>query len=268
MVKKLMKYEFMYYLRSIAPMCIILLGMALANRLIQFAEKDSTTYNILFTSSAILLGIMCFVVIAMAFILGVVRFHKNMYSEEGYLSLVLPVTENQHIFAKVLCALIETVVAFIWVLISLSIATAGDVWVELMKAFFFLMKKGSEVAGATNFVFYVIEFVVAAVAVVVCAFLLFYACDSIGQLAKKNRVLSAFGAYLVHYVFWQIMGTIGIIWISNEYWPTEAIIELIDDHPKTFIHVFLIGITVFSLVLSAIYYAVTHWVLKKKLNLE
>ena len=40
MVKKLMKYEFMYYLRSIAPMCIILLGMALANRLIQFAEKD------------------------------------------------------------------------------------------------------------------------------------------------------------------------------------------------------------------------------------
>ena len=100
--------------------------------------------------------------------------------------------------------------------------------------------------------------------------LLFYTCIAVGQLAKKNRVLLAFGVFFGYYFACQILGTIAII-ILTTYGRQLGIYKLLswiaNNSPATD-HLVAAGLIVFNLILGTIYYLITQHIMKKKLNLE
>lgn len=269
MVKKLLKYEFISYLRTLTPMYLILLTMGALNRFIQLFENDHFSYDVVFTSSLIALIISSVVCLVMTVVTGITRFYKNLYSAEGYLSFTLPVTSSQHIFAKLLTLTVFTLISLLAVLSAASVAMMGDVLTEVFKAAAYIFQKLFQYTGA-HLLFYILELLLLSIALMVNQYLLYYGCITIGQTAKKNRILMAFGVYFIYYLITQVVGTVFVItgMFLNRIGVLEKISYILEENPLPSAHVILIlGIVLYAGLSVAYYFIIRHF-MNKKLNLE
>lgn len=269
MVKKLLKYELYAYVRTLTPMYLILIGISILCRFVQLFENDHISYSIVFWSSVTALIITVIACIGMTAIFGITRFYKNLYSAEGYLSFTLPVTPTAHLIAKTAAQVIFSAAAVLVSLIAAAIATAGEVLAELFRAGFWLAGKYFEICGGHG-VFYILEILLLLLVSVIYAYLMCCTCITIGQTAKKNRVLMAFGVYFIWYFITQVVGTVMLILIAvfGEIGLLDAIAQVIADYPKAFMHVGLVGATLLFAAISAVFFFVSHRIMSRRLNLE
>ncbi len=267
MVKKLIKYDFLSYMRKLLPMELILLGVALLTRFVLvFEDTSSAIYNIVFTSSMIAYVITLIVCLIAAFASVISRFYKNMFTGEGYLSFTLPIKSTQHLDSKLISGVCVIFATILNAILSFIIVMSGDPIIEIFKAVNFLGIKAVEAWGA-HFWFYVLEILLYVVLSTTSTILLFYACTCVGQLAKKNRVLMSFLTYFVVYFVTQIVETILILIISvtgiyvdvAEWFVGNMLVNF---HVVSWL--FIIG----SLISAAVYYLVCAHIMDKKVNLE
>ena len=270
MVGKLFKYEFLSFMRAVLPYQILMPSAALLLRIVQIFESDTAAYNTVFISSLVMFIISIAVALVMTFATAITRYYKNLFTYEGYLSFTLPVTESAHIFAKLSVSVLWIIISAFVIIASISIATMGEVFVEICKAVAY-MTEYLFTHGKWDFVFFIIEFVILAICLVSTALLLFYGCVTVGQLAKKNRILAAFGAYFGYYVITQILGTIFIaIYATSEAFRDflSRIVDLLSEYPIDALHIFMwIGI-VFAALLGTLYFTISHRIMSRRLNLE
>ena len=269
MVKKLFKHEFLAYARIMSVVYIILLSIATVSRIIQFLENDSITYTIISVFSYSTYVISILMAISFSFIFSIVRFYKNLFTCEGYLSFTLPVTSSQHIVVKSVTAVSFNLITWIVIFISGCIITAGDMLVEIFKMIGYILKKLFELAKFHT-VIIAAELAVLLLVLSFSSILLYYTFISIGQLFKKNRILAAVGAYFVYYIITQIISAIfSIIFIFLADTPAMEILgEYITLHPYVTIHTVLCGLILLTGVFSLIYFIVVRFIITKKLNLE
>ena len=270
MVKKLIKHEFIAYSRSLLPIELALIGIAVVLRFIQFFENSSTGYAILFGSAVFAFVAAIIVCLVMTFIVSIQRYYKNLFKAEGYLTFTLPVSNHQLILSKLFSAVSVTIITFVNIFVSICVATAGEVCVEIFKAMGYLIKKYIDLVGV-NGVFYVIEIIILCIVAFAAEYLLFYACITLGQTAKKNRVAAAVGIYFGYYYATQILATVATIIFSTTEWLqniAEAIVPFVVDHPYAFAHIALILMILVIALVGALYYLVAYKVMRKKLNLE
>ena len=268
MVRKLMKYDFLSYLRSLIPMDIVLLAIAVITRLIQLTEDDSTSYRILLGSSLAALAIACIVALVMTVVLCIARFYRSLFAAEGYLSLTLPVTHGQHILAKTISAVIVSAVTVVSILVALAIASAGDVLAEVVKAGAYLVRIAAREMGTGNVILWIVECIVLAVTATAALYLMFYFCLTVGQTAKKNRILAAVGVAFGLYLLTQILGTIGIvISFANPEIP-ERILEWLKDMREGAVTFVLSSMIVIEVILGTVYGLLVRVIMRKKLNVE
>ena len=268
MVKKLIKYDFQSYFRLLFPVQLIILGIALINRLIQLFEPKeaagtlNTVYNGFFISSLTLYFIAIAVCLVMTLVVSIVRFYQGMYTNEGYLNHTLPVTPTQHITAKLLNSMLFYIGTLFVIFISFIIITFGELNIEIFKAGFYLLNKFIGSLGAQGVVL-IIEAVILVLLLGVHSFLKLYCCISVGQLAKKKKVLLAFGVYFGLYMAKQLVGTVFIIFavINSDlvYYITEWFNERLS--------ILLLFAIVYYVVVSVIYFVVNNLIMSKKLNL-
>ncbi|MBE6767707.1 MAG: hypothetical protein E7549_02205 [Ruminococcaceae bacterium] len=266
MVKKLYKHEIEAYLRVWIPMQLVLLGIALLARGIQLFESDTIAYNIINGSSVVAFVLTTVVSIGLTGVFAIVRFYKNLFTGEGYLSFTLPVTPTQHILTKLFTALAFEVATVAVVLLAVSVVTAGDVFTEVLKAISFLWGIAHRELK-THLTFYVIEFAVFILISVMTNTLLYYGCIAVGQLFKKNRVLAAVGVYFGYYAVTQVFGTIlAVIGTVTSLFSDIENFFLI--HGKEAVHWVLCGFTVWYALLGVAYAFLVRYILTHKLNLE
>ncbi len=269
MVKKLFKHEFLALMRNLLPMYLILFGISALTRFVYIFEGNSTAFNILGRSSIIAMVVGCIVCLMMTAVNIITRFYKNLFSNEGYLSFTLPVSNSQHIGVKLITAVCFVVISIVVVLLSVCIATAGELTVEIFKAAGYLLGYFSDNLDG-HFVYYFIEVIILALLSIFNAVLLVYSCIALGQLSKKNRAISAVGMYFIYYFITQILGTIFLITLdslADAKWVEDLLIWISDNQYETF-HIVFIGSIVFVSLISGLYYWITHTIMKKKLNLE
>ena len=269
MVKTLFKYEFKAYARTLLPLQAILVVLATLVRGVQFFESNNVAYDIVFVSSVVMLIISMVVLLVFSMIFSITRFYKNLFSHEGYLSFTLPVTTDQHLLTKLVMAFAFTLISVVSIVISAVVATDWDMLIEVIKVIGYAFSRLFEVTDGHS-VPLAIEFIVAILLSIINSYLIFYACISIGQTARKNRILAAFGVYFGYYLITQIIGTIGILIINALYY-TEAwnkFTTWIDWHPYTFAHSFMAVIISISLALGFVYYTISRKIITNKLNLE
>lgn len=269
MVKKLFKHEINAYLRIMLPVYGCLMIVAILGRFIQLFETDTTAYGIINGSSifAYVVGVLiCF---GFSTIFSVVRFYKNLFTGEGYLTFTLPATPTQHLLVKLLTSLLFGFTSTIVVIISFMAITAGDVFNEVIKALAYMAKIYIPKIGF-HIWFYLLEAVILLILMASFGCLLYYTCISIGQLSKKNRVLCAVGVYIGYYFITQILGTIFMVvmtFIATTPF-MEAIIEFATNHTYAFVHIILCVLIIFTAVISLVCFIITRYIMTKKLNLE
>lgn len=273
MVKKLLKHELVSYMRILLPIDAILLIIAAVARIIQFFESDTVAYDIIFGSSMIALFMGIMACVFMSVIVAIIRFYKNFFTAEGYLTFTLPVTPAQHITVKLLGAMIFQLIAIFTAVLALVIVSAGDVLVEVIKAANYIIYSFFREAGAeivTNFIFYGIEILILTAVSAIFAVLVYYTCISIGQMARKNRVFMAVLAYFGYYLITQVLSTIlmvvfTILELAGAF---EPIFTFFANHTFAGIHIILCtGILVYGGV-STLLFFINKAIITKKLNLE
>ncbi len=269
MVKKLFKHECFALGRVLLLVQGILLAVALSTRVIQFFEADHFAYNMVLVLAVIVLVIANLVNLMAPLVMGVVRYYKNLFTAEGYLSFTLPVTPAQHLFVKLSATLVFQLLAVCVSLVSVVIATAGEVLSEIGLAVQYLLNHLNIVAQGHT-VLFVIEWIVLCAVVFLSQLLLYYGCISIGQLSrKKNRVLAAVGVYFGYYVIVQIISTVFTI-VMGIISDNMEIADYVSTAQETIaaIHIGLCGLIVWTLIVSAVYFLISHTIMRKKLNLE
>jgi len=269
MVKKLYKHEFLSYARVMTVVYAILLTMATANRIIQMFETDTVAYKIVSIFSGITYGVSVAAAFGFSFVLGIIRFYRNLFTGEGYLTFTLPATPRQHITVKVITAVCVNVISLGVILLSVCIVAAGEMLVEIWKALVYILDMMYKAAGA-HIPFFGLELAVFLLVATFTSIMLYYTFISIGQLFKKNRILAAVGAYFVYYVATQIISAVITIvfTILAERGAFDEIGRWILYHPYHTVHIGLCSLIVLLSAFAAVEFFVIKWVITKKLNLE
>lgn len=246
MVKKLFKYEFLSYIRVLAPVYIAMLGVAALGRILMIFENDTTSSDLLIGSSIFMYVATVLVAFGFVSIYAVVRFYKNMFSGEGYLTLTLPATADEHIWAKLLSAVLFNFISVVAFVVSFAIFAAGDVFKEVVEAALYLIKDAEW--------YYILEFALSVVVGMVSNLLLYYACLSIGQLFKKNRIAGAIGIYFAYNLALQILSTIAL--------------AILADYIGDVLEFILQRNYILSGIMAVAFFFITRHIITNKLNLE
>ncbi len=214
-----------------------------------------------------MLGIVAIAVISVVItIMTVVRYYKSLFTDEGYLNMVLPVNTSTMFNAKMISTLIWAVASQVCTYVCIIVALVVPIVLydpTALKAFIdtFIyalnLLTSSEtqqltavtVIEAVNGAFYLVESIFIIITSITLGCVIF----------KKAKVLASIGLYfvitfaqeLLNFVFRLIMTTVSL----NEY-----------------VSVFSITSSVFNLVLTlcitALMYYVNYYVLNKKFNIE
>lgn len=293
MLRKLIKYEW----RETRTMGLILVGaIILATLMGVFSIYTMSLFmgdeeGILAIASGItgMFSFLAYMLIVVGTIYGIliylsVRFYQSMYTDRGYLLHTLPVTKHQILGSKILVGTVWLYVIYLMLFLSavlsifsivVAVAEPGvipkipdavgavaqfirEVWIEMFGSDEGLFLLGSH---------YVVSLLLLALISLPSQLLLIYGAISMGQLFKKYRALWAllfvmlfsFARVILSYIVSLVL-MVGLS-LGNAMLPDN---ELFMMHMYAFQWdaTWIIG-----LVLSVVFYKVTHWILTRKLNM-
>lgn len=214
MLGKLIKHDLAALSRVLVPLHLGALGIAAAATVCGFAgsgfgesarraagtasELFGLTAGFAYIALAFCLVLLCTLVLA-TFLVIVHRFYSNLFTDEGYLTLTLPVTANQIVLSKMLAGALWLLVDFLVVgacamavLFGLDVfsetLSPGDVFLRWYPEF----PSASEWANFASTILQGIGWMLAA-----------YAALCVGSAAARHKVAAAVGVFLL---IWIVVG--------------------------------------------------------------
>ncbi|MDE6933810.1 MAG: hypothetical protein K2P37_14095 [Oscillospiraceae bacterium] len=264
MFGKLLKYDFRSMWKQFAFIWPAALALALVNHFtINGLDSTSTVGE---TTAGISMLVYVAILMAMfivALVFAIQRFFKGLLGDEGYLMHTLPVRPWQLIGAKLVCAVVTTFLSVMVALLSILVIFPWDREVvgELFRGLGYIFSHWN--IQATHGVIGILEFCLMMMVSFATGFLQLYLAMSIGHLFNKNRVaLSVIAFIAINAVVSTLLGTI----LPPLF---DGLFDVINSMKGAASFHFAMWITIAGeLIVSAIYFAGTEFILRKKLNLE
>lgn len=259
MLNKLLKYEFKSTGRTFLPIYGALLITSFLTRLFVFNKDFSNSFFLSLFQVVIssLFGFLLMAVFILTLVVSLQRFYKNLLGEEGYLSMTLPVKPWQHICCKSLTSLVWYIFSSIAAILAFVIlAYEKGMLGDFFKAIVTLIRRGSlnaQILTACG------EFFLFAALGILAFTMMLYASMALGQLNANKRLLTSFGAFLALNFLVQILlgvlGNLAVQWV----FPMSS---------RWALNVALLLSIVVELFFLAGFFAITNYILSRKLNLE
>lgn len=257
MLGKLLKHEWRATARRYGLFYLILAAMTLFAVIIHAIPVKNVFYTMGETAFLVLY---IFVLCGVAFCstgMAVVRFYKNMVSDEGYLTFTLPAKVEQLVLTKFIVAFLWQMLTVVLIVLSLlTVFVVGHVeWSAFSEVISFILEETGAmlpILGVTMLISMMYQM------------LMFYLSIAIGQIFGHYKILASVIAYCVigfglelimMIIILAICGIIGFVEVG------EFIMNM--SNMNAF---YLISIA-WSAVLAVIAYFVTCRLLKRKLNL-
>lgn len=265
MLAKLIKHEWKAVAKLLLIIHIALFGMAVIGKLL-LSIKPLQEVSVLWTMLLFVYIISTIAVGIGTHIFLAVRFYKNMYTDEGYLSFTLPVKPWEHLFAKLF-------VAITWIIIDLAVILGSVLILNMHKGL------GGEIEGAMTGlgttvtflgmppVLFGIQLVITGFLSLIMTVLMYYFSISIGQLAKTHKLVASVVTFVVTFNLVRIVTTlidvVAMVIMTAMGENIESMSGVTAFYGK------VMGVTVVEiLVLSVIFWCVCNYIMSKKLNLE
>lgn len=211
-----------------------------------------------------------------------IRFYRSMYTDEGYLSHTLPVTANQLFLSKILVSgvwylfitigigisVVALVVSLMTGLLNIgelsSVLTQynGNIWEFLADAFYELGRTYEEEMGI-NLLHYGITLLLTYVAGPFITMVTLFGALTIGQLSSKHKGLMGILAYAGLTILSSIIGsTVQSAFMFGANVANSASGITVSTNSAYDINV------ITSLLIAAIMYGVSYYIMNRKLNLD
>lgn len=266
MLSKLLKYELKATGRIFIPLFLALLISAGITKLIfPVGSEQWATPAIISMVIYIIIMVGMFV---MTFVMMIQRFHKNLLSDEGYLMHTLPVKTWKHIISKLIVSMLWMVTSGITALVSILIIALekGD-FTTLMGQLITFYHQMIEDLGASAYIL-TFELIVGIIIGLASIILIVYTSIAIGHLFSKHKMLASFGAFIAlntlsQIIFMLISMSPAIANFSNIHVPSNDFIGM-----QPVIQLAIAYGIIYAGLLCGAFFAVTRFILSKRLNLE
>ena len=274
MLRKLLKYDFssVFKLWWIAALSSFGLSL-LAGGCINVLNVGRNLPTVVDTSATILLilsiiGIVAFSVVSL--VLVYVRFYKNLYTDEGYLTFTLPVKTAQILNSKIILALVTLAVSgFIVCFDIFTMFAIGlpDQFFDI-KNYEFIIEIFGELVEQFGWYLpvYIILGIVLGVLGALFTQLLLFACITFASLiTKKSRVIAAIGIYYAVNCVLSFVAQMLIMFSAPIVF--EHLNLLSESMFKWVFIIVLLCAVVFCFMCCVMLYILQYWMMDKKLNL-
>ncbi|MBO4374764.1 MAG: hypothetical protein J5829_06625 [Lachnospiraceae bacterium] len=211
-------------------------------------------------------GIIAANIVTMVYL--VMRYYKNLYTSQGYLTFTLPVRTDQIITAKVITGSVWMLFCFICTILSVLIAALGIIsqitlsgpdFIHAMKEF-----NNEMMIFDAKFAFTLIFLIIISAAGSVLSL---YFCVTVGQLWAKHKILGAVLTYVAVYIANQVISTV-TFFTSGLFGTAAQSAAEFDSAFKTMYSQTLLHLGIVVLVECIICYAACLLITKKKVNLD
>lgn len=261
MLVKLIKHELNATGRIFLPLYFIILLLSLVNRVLTTINIFNGPLNILrgFTIAAYALSIVATLVVT--FVIMIIRFYKNLMSDEGYLMFTLPVKSSQLISSKLIVSFLWNIVSIIVVGISLLIILGTSKNLEALRGFIDFALMGLKAGFGNKYLLLIVEFLIMMIVSLINQVLLIYVSIAIGHLFNGHKVIGSFVSYIAITTIIQVLVTIILmIWARI----ADSTLDGLEAIPEL---VFPFSI-IFALICNVLFYYGTNYIFNRKLNLE
>ncbi len=277
MLGKLIKYEFRATGRIMLPLlCVLLLLSVFAGLSIQGLQRlESMGFlGVFYTLTLIAFFLSLFAVSVVALVLMIQRFYRSLLRDEGYLSMTLPVSVDEHILSRLLVSfvwfalvgLLSVLAMGLMLLIGTRLGFRGQFDLRVYADFF--SELFSSVGGG-NTLLLCLELLLLAFLSSCAVCLRCYAAMGIGCSAPGHKLLLSFAAYFGISFFMSLVGN-GLMTVLM---PHVDSISVEWDTREEFVQALgifhgALWIAILAAALACmLFYFVTRWFLKNRLNL-
>ena len=213
--------------------------------------------------------IVALIVVSLIYVLQ--RFYSGLLGNEGYLMHTLPVRTWQLILSKLLCATAVTLISSLVALVSIAILGADtDIFSQMLR----VLKQLAE----PTMLLICLHLLVLTIFGIWGTLTQIYAACAIGQLSNKNRILLSIVAYVVINI---ILSTLSVF-VMIALGMMEESMGLVSGWLNMLVHIFRLNqigpegafhlviavMDVTMLAKSAIFFFITEYLLRRKLNLQ
>lgn len=268
MLSRLIKHEFRATGRILLPLYALL---AVSTALFCVTMRLNSSYDI--RALAVFRGLVAFVfgltivgagIVTLA--LMVYRFYKNYMTDEGYLMFTLPVSTSQMIWSKLIVAMVWSAATALAVLAAGALAVVSQpFWAQellpdlrLMWDYLFSQITGAQLA------LYIAELVLLTVFSALSSYLMFYAAIALGHSFANHKVFLSVVFYIAFTMGLQTVASFGGVYgisaaAKNGFFSAD---------PRVWIHSLSLGGVAVAALTAVVFYVVTYFTLKKRLNLQ
>lgn len=277
MLKKLLKYDFKsvfryWWIAAISSLALSVLGgfcITILN-----SERQLPTAVYIFPTLSMILVIVSYVVFAiLSVILVYVRFYKNFFTDEGYLTFTLPVKRVELLNSKLILSVTTMIATVLVCVLDIIVMIAIGAWEQVFSAEFIRGFKEFWAALTLGVGWYLPIYIVEAILFLVMSVafstLFVFCCITFASIiTKKAKVLCAIAIYYVangiFTFFVQIFTMFGMqslmTWLSK--------LPDTGGGEKPVLALIFMGMILFVAMFTALLYVLEHWMLDRKLNLS
>ncbi len=275
MLKKLLKYDWKFFWKVPAVINLgigILTLLGVMSMVSPLWTIDSSPIEALLGTSLFFYYIALFAGSIGVSVYAAIRFYKNIYTDEGYLTNTLPVTPRLIILSKLLVSSLWNLITGFVILSSVAILlTAGEFiyldldvvtvfsWIPYVwDGFWALLADYGLHPFAVAFLgfLYIISSSL-------FNMLLIYAAISLGQMFPRHKIMGAIFWYILEYVIIQFGSTILISIVTFGYYN-----YITSDTLFPSLYTLLVGSILLTLAGCAGLYFISEYMLAKKLDLD
>ena len=276
MLKKLIKYDYKavlkyWWIAALSSLAFAFVGGGCITML--NSEKELTGNALVLATLGMVLVIISFVAfILLSEIFIFLRFYKNLFTDEGYLTFTLPVKRSSILSSKLIVSTTTMMATFITLIVDVGIMLVigfrNDIFTpEFAKEISDALAMISKHVGIPYAILYIFEGIVAFTLSIMASVLFLFVCISVASvITKKAKIITAIAIYygangIITFVL-QLLFLFGI----------PAASEWVSEINKTTLLPF-IGVSAFVIILlisifCTILYGIQYWLLDRKLNLN
>ena len=274
MLGKLIKYDLKALNRFLVIIHAFLILSALAGRFfltsrIQFTEVSDTTSLMMMLCFTLYFLIVAGVVFGTEMIIAV-KFYKNLFSNEGYLSRTLPVTPGQHLLAKTIAGTVWCIIDVVLIFLSLWIVIMTPSVTSAYNANKAEVLGQLGITGDITPAFLIGSLVLIVLIGAVSSVVMIYASIAMGQLFSNHRIL---GAVVSYFIITTVLSIFSLLVMTvtgffSRYMPAASQNGTLDFNFAEYM-IYLCKVTVgLSIVTSILLYIFTYYIIRKKKNLQ
>ena len=274
MLRKLLKHEFRATGRIMLPLYLILLATAIGANFSTrgLLETDLKVLDLLGGLLVMAFAVAIIAVCVMSMVVMVQRFYKNLLQDEGYVMMTLPVSVHQQVWSKLIVSAVWFALTLVVVCLACLIMAFDVELVQQIAAgfreLFQEIYRNLSTYYAINGTAIVAEFLVLCFGGCCAMCLQFYAALAIGHSFPNHKMAwSVLWFFLIQFIM-QFLGGMGIM-LLDESWFHHLLLGWTDNiSAMASVHLGMVTVILGEVVYGAVFYILTTYFLKKRLNLE